>query len=90
MVTHNPFQAEGLDEEVALRMILEGTATETGEHFFTALVENLSRADLPPIVVPLPMRVLEPWPEGEAERSPEAMARTFQVPEDDSPRHCAA
>src|SRR4051812_6834788 len=28
----------------ALRTILEGTATETGERFFMALVENLSRA----------------------------------------------
>ena len=28
--------------------------------------------DLPPIVVPLPTRVLEPWTKGEAERSPEA------------------
>ncbi len=31
--------------------------------------------DLPPIVVPLPVRALEPWPEGEAERSPEAMVQ---------------
>ena len=30
-----------LDEETALRTILEGTATETGERFFEALVENL-------------------------------------------------
>ena len=34
----------GLDEGVALRSILEGTANETGERFFTALVENLARA----------------------------------------------
>ena len=34
----------GLDEEVALRTILEGTATETGERFFDALVENLAKA----------------------------------------------
>jgi len=27
-----------------VRAILEGTATETGERFFTALVENLSKA----------------------------------------------
>ena len=33
-----------LDEEAALRTILEGTATETGERFFAALVENLSKA----------------------------------------------
>jgi PAS domain S-box-containing protein len=34
----------GLDEGAALRTILEGTANETGERFFTALVENLARA----------------------------------------------
>lgn len=34
----------GLDEDIALRTILEGTATATGERFFTALVENLARA----------------------------------------------
>src|SRR5262245_53491854 len=33
-----------LDEDAALRMILEGTATETGEQFFHALVENLVKA----------------------------------------------
>lgn len=33
-----------LDEDVALRTILEGTATETGERFFYALVENLAKA----------------------------------------------
>ena len=46
--------------------------------------------DLPPMVVPLPMRVLEPWPEGEAEQSPEAMVLLFQVPEAGSPASCAA
>ena len=51
---------------------------------------RLDPADLPPIVVPLPMRVLEPWPEGEAERSPEAMVHSFQVPGADSPVNCAA
>jgi formate hydrogenlyase transcriptional activator len=30
-------------EHAALRMILQGTAQETGERFFTALVENLAR-----------------------------------------------
>src|SRR5947199_1327562 len=30
-------------EQAALRMILEGTASETGERFFMALVENLAR-----------------------------------------------
>jgi PAS domain S-box-containing protein len=34
----------GLDEGVALRSILEGTANETGERFFGALVENLAKA----------------------------------------------
>lgn len=34
----------GLDEEAALRTILEGTANETGERFFAALVENLAQA----------------------------------------------
>ena len=34
----------GLDEDVALRTILEGTATETGELFFSALVEHLMQA----------------------------------------------
>jgi PAS domain S-box-containing protein len=38
----NPLR--GLDEDVALRTILEGTATETGERFFAALVINLTRA----------------------------------------------
>lgn len=33
-----------LDEDAALRMILEGTATETGERFFQALVQNLAKA----------------------------------------------
>jgi PAS domain S-box-containing protein len=34
----------GLDEGAALRSIFEGTANETGERFFTALVENLAKA----------------------------------------------
>jgi PAS domain S-box-containing protein len=34
----------GLDEGIALRSILEGTAKETGERFFAALVENLAKA----------------------------------------------
>jgi len=33
-----------LDEQAALRSIVEGTATGTGQQFFNALVENLSRA----------------------------------------------
>lgn len=35
---------QGFDEATALRMILEGTATETGERFFASLVENLAKA----------------------------------------------
>ena len=34
----------GLDEDATVRAILEGTATETGERFFAALVENLSKS----------------------------------------------
>jgi len=36
------FPFYGVDEDAALRRILEGTATETGERFFQALVKNLS------------------------------------------------
>jgi len=32
-----------LDEDQALRIIMEGTAAETGENFFKALVENLAK-----------------------------------------------
>ena len=39
---HLPLQ--DIDLDVALRKILEGTATETGEQFFKALVENLAAA----------------------------------------------
>ena len=35
---------QGLNEAAALGMIFEGTATATGEHFFSVLVENLARA----------------------------------------------
>jgi PAS domain S-box-containing protein len=34
----------GLDESVALRSIVEGTATHTGDRFFQTLVESLARA----------------------------------------------
>ena len=33
-----------LDEDAALRIIMEGTASETGEQFFRALVKNVSKA----------------------------------------------
>ena len=46
--------------------------------------------DLPPIVVPLATRVLEPWTKGEAERSPEAMVLLFQELEAGSPMSHAA
>ncbi len=36
--------SENLDQNAALRMILEGTASQTGEQFFAALVENLAKA----------------------------------------------
>jgi PAS domain S-box-containing protein len=41
---HTAMPLGGLDEGVALRSILEGTAKETGERFFAALVENLAKA----------------------------------------------
>jgi PAS domain S-box-containing protein len=44
MDEHNQGGLQDLDESAALRVILEGTATETGERFFAALVENLARA----------------------------------------------
>jgi len=44
MTTYDQFPLRGLDEDAALRTILEGTATETGEQFFAALVENLAKA----------------------------------------------
>jgi hypothetical protein len=34
----------GLDESAALRSIMEGTATHTGDRFFQTLVESLARA----------------------------------------------
>src|SRR5262245_51411772 len=35
---------QGLETDAALRAILQGTATETGHGFFTALVQNLAKA----------------------------------------------
>ena len=40
----NPLPFHNLNVDAALRTILEGTATETGERFFAALVKNLSDA----------------------------------------------
>ena len=42
IVEHLPLQ--DIDLDIALRQILEGTATETGEQFFQALVKNLASA----------------------------------------------
>ena len=39
-----PLPLRGLEMDAALRAILEGTATETGERFFAALVQSLARA----------------------------------------------
>jgi len=44
MLEHHAHALHDVDEDAALRRILEGTATQTGEDFFAALVENLSRA----------------------------------------------
>ncbi len=44
MAVNHPVTFRGLDEDATVRAILEGTATETGERFFAALVENLSSA----------------------------------------------
>ncbi|MBI4527364.1 MAG: sigma 54-interacting transcriptional regulator [Deltaproteobacteria bacterium] len=44
MPQYSDLPLRDLDEEAALRTILEGTAKETGERFFAALVQNLARA----------------------------------------------
>ncbi|MDH3964217.1 MAG: PAS domain S-box protein, partial [Deltaproteobacteria bacterium] len=44
MTTYDRLPLRELDEDAALRTIIEGTATETGERFFAALVENLAKA----------------------------------------------
>ncbi len=44
METRTQPSAGGIDESAALRSIVEGTATETGERFFASLVENLAKA----------------------------------------------
>lgn len=43
MTIEHPLTFRGLDENATMRAILEGTASETGERFFTALVENISK-----------------------------------------------
>lgn len=44
MAKSNRSTVQVIDEDVALRNIMEGTATETGERFFAALVENLAKS----------------------------------------------
>lgn len=44
MTTQDQPGHRDLDQDAALRTILEGTATETGEKFFRALVQNLAKA----------------------------------------------
>ena len=56
----------------------------------TAPIALQDGLNLPPIVVPFPMRALEPWTTGEAERSPEAMVLLYRVQEAGSPMNCAA
>lgn len=41
---HRPEPLQGLETDSALRAILEGTAKETGQQFFAALVQNLAKA----------------------------------------------
>jgi hypothetical protein len=42
--TDVPLPLPGLETDAALRAILRGTAMETGEGFFSALVQNLAKA----------------------------------------------
>ena len=44
MKIHSEPPVERIDEQAAVRTILEGTASEIGERFFAALVRNLSKA----------------------------------------------
>jgi PAS domain S-box-containing protein len=44
MINHDQHPLLNLDVDAALRTILEGTSTETGAHFFQALVRNLASA----------------------------------------------
>ncbi len=44
MIPPEPTVPLNVDEDAALRAILEGTATETGERFFAALVKSLAQA----------------------------------------------
>ncbi len=42
--TDTPLPLRGLEADAALRAILQGTAAETGQGFFSALVQNLAAA----------------------------------------------
>ena len=75
-----PLPAQNRISNFLIAKIFPGTASEK-----IVLLD-----DLPPIVVPLPTRVLEPWTKGEAERSPEAMVLSFQELGGGSPVSCAA
>lgn len=44
MTTPNHLPLRHLDEDAALRAVLEGTASETGQKFFAALVKSLAQA----------------------------------------------
>jgi len=44
MAVEHALTFRGLDEDATVRAIFEGTATETGERFFAALVESLAKA----------------------------------------------
>jgi PAS domain S-box-containing protein len=44
MAVHTPPLAHDPEQTTALRSLVEGTATETGERFFATLVENLAKA----------------------------------------------
>ncbi|MCC6233044.1 MAG: sigma 54-interacting transcriptional regulator [Verrucomicrobiales bacterium] len=43
-IAHSGIQLPGLNEEAALRLVVEGTVAETGVEFFRALVRNLAMA----------------------------------------------
>jgi PAS domain S-box-containing protein len=73
------------DEDAALRAILEGTATATGEAFFAALVENLAKAlnthsawVAEFIEETRMLRVLAFWAEGD-------LLEEFEIPVDGTP-----
>lgn len=85
MVSSEQLRVRFPDENTALRIILEGTATETGERFFEALVVNLAKAlnthsawvtEL--IEEPRRLRALAFWAEGR-------LIRNFEMEIDGTP-----